>query len=293
MFLTICIPTYNRGKIIKRTLESLICQTDKDFETLVIDDGSADNTYECIKSYIDSCNLRYYWKENGGKHTALNMAIKQAKGKYIMILDSDDSLVPDCVETIKSITESNEFRKSKKYIGVIGKSLELKSKSVIGDKFDKKEISYIGLHFNNKKKSYGDCCECILTSVLKQYLWPEPEGTKFVPESYVFDKIGLKYELLTSNKVFKYVEYLEDGITKNAAIFKQNNFIGFMIYYVSTIENIFPNIKIPLKKQITIWWQYWNMVLLDKNNKGPRVKKITIVGYITKFLLPIFNSLKK
>lgn len=291
MFLTICIPTYNREKTLKRTLKSLVVQTDQDFEILVIDDGSEDETYNLIENNFNLSNLKYYRKENGGKHTALNMGIKNAKGQYFMILDSDDFLVPTCVEQLKQIVNSREYKLIQGCIGIIGKSKQIKSKRLIGDKFDKLVLSYIDLHFNNRK-NYGDCCECILTSIIRKYSWPEPKETRFVPEAYVFDKIGLKYKLFAVNKVFKYVEYLEDGITYNTLEFKRMNNIGFLYYYVFIIEDVIPKTKISKKKEIVIWWQYWNSVITDKRHKGPRVKQVSKVGYITKIFLPLLNFVK-
>ena len=90
--LTILTPTYNRGYIINKAYESLIKQSNKDFEWLVVDDGSNDNTEEIVKKFIeeDKIKIRYLHKENGGKHTALNVGINNAHGDLILILDSDD-----------------------------------------------------------------------------------------------------------------------------------------------------------------------------------------------------------
>ena len=91
---TILTPTYNRGYIIKKAYESLLNQTDKDFEWLVIDDGSSDNTEDIFKKIVSekAINVRYYKKKNCGKHTAINYGVSKAKGSYILILDSDDYL---------------------------------------------------------------------------------------------------------------------------------------------------------------------------------------------------------
>jgi glycosyltransferase involved in cell wall biosynthesis len=72
MYFSICIPTYNRAHTISRTLDSLVRQSYKDFEALVIDDGSKDNTEEVVEKYIGILSIKYIKKNNGGKHTALN-----------------------------------------------------------------------------------------------------------------------------------------------------------------------------------------------------------------------------
>ena len=103
--ITIITPSYNRAYIIGKAYESLIAQTSKDFEWLIIDDGSKDNTKEVVEEFIkeNKIKIRYYYKENGGKHTALNLGIKKAKGDYILILDSDDRLTPNAVARVLEV----------------------------------------------------------------------------------------------------------------------------------------------------------------------------------------------
>ena len=98
--ITILTPTYNREKTLKRAYESLLAQTNKDFEWIVVDDGSSDNTKSLIEGFINESKLdiRYIYKTNGGKHTALNVGTAEAKGELLLILDSDDYLSEDAIE---------------------------------------------------------------------------------------------------------------------------------------------------------------------------------------------------
>ena len=100
MYFTVCIPTYNRKEKLKLTLQSLERQSYKDFEVIVVDDGSIDNTKNFISEYIKNTplNLRYIYKSNGGKHTALNIGIESAGSKYFIILDSDDIFTDNCLQ---------------------------------------------------------------------------------------------------------------------------------------------------------------------------------------------------
>ena len=87
---TVVIPTYNREKVIRRALDSLVKQTYKNFEVIVGDDGSTDNTESVINEYMDQLNLSYYWMENfGGPARARNNSLERASGQYIAFLDSD------------------------------------------------------------------------------------------------------------------------------------------------------------------------------------------------------------
>lgn len=103
---SIIIPAYNAGKYIKQTVESVIGQTYKNIEIIVIDDGSKDKTAEIVKSFGDP-RVIYIFQENNGQSAARNAGIKIAKGKYISFLDSDDLFLPQKIERQVDFLESN------------------------------------------------------------------------------------------------------------------------------------------------------------------------------------------
>ncbi len=90
---SIIIPTYNDERYIKRALESILFQSFLDFEIIIIDDGSTDNTKEVLKSYIKDGVIKYIFQNNSGITIARNKGIKIAKGDYIAFLDSDDEWI--------------------------------------------------------------------------------------------------------------------------------------------------------------------------------------------------------
>jgi len=90
---SVVIPTFNRAHLIQDALESVFAQTYKDYEVVVVDDGSTDNTREVLKPYLH--RIRYVWQENQGVAAARNRGIFLAKGAYITFLDSDDKWVPE------------------------------------------------------------------------------------------------------------------------------------------------------------------------------------------------------
>ncbi len=101
--ITIVTATYNREQCLVECWKSLKAQTCTDFQWLIIDDGSTDNTKSVVDKFVvespELC-IDYVYKANGGKHTALNEAHKYIKGKYVMTLDSDDRLLPMAIELI-------------------------------------------------------------------------------------------------------------------------------------------------------------------------------------------------
>jgi glycosyltransferase involved in cell wall biosynthesis len=107
LLFSIIIPTYNRGLFIKQTIESVLFQTYSNFEIIIVDDGSTDNTEEIVMSLFDN-RITYYKKENGERAKARNFGAKKAKGDYINFLDSDDVLLPNHLdEAIKMISQYN------------------------------------------------------------------------------------------------------------------------------------------------------------------------------------------
>lgn len=105
---SIIIPTYNRGNIIKETINSVLNQTYQHFELLIIDDGSTDDTKKIVQSIKDN-RISYFWQENSGLPAkARNEGLKNAKGNYIAFLDSDDLWLPNKLEKQIKMFEKNE-----------------------------------------------------------------------------------------------------------------------------------------------------------------------------------------
>jgi glycosyltransferase involved in cell wall biosynthesis len=95
---SIVIPTYNRAGFIRKTIQSVLDQTFGDFEVIVVDDGSTDNTAEIVQSITDE-RLIYLRKDNAERAAARNLGTRHARGSYVTFLDSDDLLYPHHFET--------------------------------------------------------------------------------------------------------------------------------------------------------------------------------------------------
>lgn len=228
-FVTICTPTYNRGYTLSRLYDSLKNQTDFDFEWLVIDDGSIDNTEEIINNICkqkQDFSIRYYKKSNGGKHTAINKALDFAEGKMFFIVDSDDYLVEDAVESIKKW--ESEIKDSDDFSGVSGNRGYSRSE-IIGDSFKGEFIDATALE-RKKNNIIGDKAEVFYTEILKKYKFPEFDGEKFLTENVVWNKIAFDgYKMRWYNKIIYITEYLDDGLTAKYQFLLSNNPKGFAL----------------------------------------------------------------
>lgn len=207
-------PTYNRAYILKDAYDSLRTQSSFDFEWIIVDDGSTDETEEIVRAWMEekkNFSIVYKKQNNGGKHRAVNRGVLLAKYDYFLILDSDDSLANDAVETIHEWIAGIAGLKG--FAGIAG----LRGKADIAIEGTPQE-QYIDAT-NLERKKYGllgDIAEIYKTEILKKYPFPEFEGENFIRESAVWDRIakdGMKIRFYS--KIIYLCEYIEDGLTKN------------------------------------------------------------------------------
>lgn len=224
--ITVFTPAYNRAYTLNLCYESMLRQTSKDFKWLIVDDGSTDNTRELVNSWMKIDNgfdIEYIYKENGGMHTAHNVAYENINTELNMCIDSDDYLTDDAIEKILNFWKVN---KSEKYGGIIALDI-FRNGEVIGKMLpNKKSIAYNDYYeFGGK----GDKKVIYRTDVMKKYPpYPEYKDEKFVGLCYKYLLADQEYPLLILNEPVCVVEYLEDGSTNN--ILKQfiNNPKGYI-----------------------------------------------------------------
>lgn len=215
MRFTIFTPTYNRGYIIEKLYHSLQNQVFRDFEWIVIDDGSTDNTETLFEKFSEDnndFNIIYKKVANGGKHRAINIGTKIAKGELFFIVDSDDFLPSDSLKVIDEVEKTIDEAEKKEFAGICGQKGG--DSNAIGSTFDGEYIDATYLQ-TNEYNIHGDKSEVFYTDIIKKYPFPEFEGENFIPESTVWNKIGadgLKFRYF--NKVVYYCDYLPDGLTK-------------------------------------------------------------------------------
>ena len=210
--ITIFTPTFNRAYTLTKLYKSLLSQTDKNFEWLIIDDGSKDNTEELVQSFIDEKNIpiRYIKKENEGKHTAINIGSELAWGELFFIVDSDDYLTEDAIKNIKEDWE--KYKNINDICGIIYLR-EHKDKSIIGDKFEKDYILSNKINEVVYIKISGDKSEIVKTDIIKNYKFPKYKGEKFLGEDVLWLNLSRRYKFLFVNKAIYVTEYLEDGLS--------------------------------------------------------------------------------
>ena len=218
MMITVFTPTYNRVHLLKRLYESLILQTAYDFEWLVVDDESTDDTIaflEEIQSSNPPFQVRFFAQKHGGKHRAINLALEHAEGRYFFIVDSDDWLPEHAIEDI--IEWLRDIQGIPTLCGVAGQKA-LANGRPVGSSFDCGE--YVDASSLERKKLHieGDKAEVFDVGVMKAHPFPEFEGEYFVTEAVCWNAIAADgYKLRWHQKPIYYCEYLEDGLSKTGA----------------------------------------------------------------------------
>lgn len=242
--LTIITPTYNRADCLETCWDSLKAQTDKDFQWLIVDDGSTDGSSETVKWIrAEECEIQvdYLYKENGGKHTALNAAHPLIQGKYVVILDSDDRFVPEAVSSILRAWE--RFDKDTQVGRIIflkGYTVDepicyVKNENVPLDTLCEPRIGITG----------RDCCDTYRTELFLKHPFPVFEGERFIGEGAAFFDMELDSKGVYINKVIYLCDYREDGLTKAGRRMRLQNPLGGM-YNSKT----YMHPRIPLRRRI-------------------------------------------
>ena len=172
MMITVLTPSYNRGILLKDIYCSLIKQTFKDFEWIVIDDGSSDSTKDIVESLKEEgkINIVYVKKKNGGKHTALNRGVAIAKGELVLIVDSDDSLPSDSLFNINQ--QYLEIKNDSSIGGVCG-FMAHHNGTIIGTWTYPLSMDVSSIEIRYKYRFKGDMCEVFKTQVLREFPFPE------------------------------------------------------------------------------------------------------------------------
>ena len=218
--ITIFTPAYNRAHTLVRTYESLCRQTCKNFEWLIVDDGSSDNTKELVGTWLNEnrLTLRYIYKENGGLYTGYNTAYANIDTELCVCVDSDDYMPDDAVEKIVKRWTNRD--KCVEYCGIVGLDFNVANNKPIGGYFPENITS--GYYSDVKQR--GDTKEVMRTDLMKTVspmvgFPPEKDFNPF----YMIAQIVDKYPILVENSNLCWVEYQvgADSMSQGKAIYRQ------------------------------------------------------------------------
>lgn len=223
---TVFTPTYNRTDTLDRLYQSLIRQTDRDFEWLIVDDGSTDGTKGTVDGFIAEgrIRVRYVCQENGGKHRAYNRALELAEGTSFFCVDSDDWLCPDAVERIENTAFDSILIAYKE--DAKGKLLS-----------DRLPEGLDVVTFRDLRFAYGCRGEFSLvfrTAYARRYPFPIFSGERFMTEAVVYDRMRDGAKLLRT--ALTVCEYQADGLSDDVDALMKENPAGYCLYFMQQID---------------------------------------------------------
>lgn len=231
--ITVFTPTYNRKELLKRCYDSLLKQEYREFEWLIVDDGSEDDTKSEVDAWIKEgkIRIRYYYKENGGKMRAHNMGASLAEGELFVCLDSDDYLTNDALRLLEEAYQ--EAVASSEDSDKIGGVVAHKGRSatrLLGEKgFGKVKTSTLyGLYLSGFS---GETTLMYRTDILRRFPFPEIEGEKYVPEDYIYDKIDSVCVLAVLDRIVTVCEIVDNGYTDSVKRLRKNNPRAWQMYF--------------------------------------------------------------
>lgn len=254
--ITIFTPTYNRAYRLPDLYHSLQRQTCKEFEWLIVDDGSTDNTSILIEKWREeqSFQIRYFKQPNGGKHRAINRGVKEAKGEYFFIVDSDDCLTDDAVEQIVDLIP--QANANPQVCGMCFRCKNVKTSKILGIPFPEDGMLASSLEWVYKYKVGGDKSEVVNTEILRRYPFPEFKGENFVPEALIWNRIADSYRMICKNSGIYICEYLPDGLSMGFHRNLKRNPRGFGMFYRETMKRGI-SLKVTIKnmlRAVQCWW---------------------------------------
>lgn len=277
--LTIFTPTYNRGHLLETLYNSLINQTNLNFEWVIVDDGSSDNTHEIVNSFVNSSkiDITYFFQKNSGKHIAINKGLDLAKGIWFFIVDSDDYLLPYSIETIYNAIHENDtsflsgfaYRRGNKELNSIGGSFPGDQKQFISTMVDR----------TVKYKISGDMAEIFKTDLLRRCKFDEGINERFCAEGLMWNRTSrMGAKLLFIDKIIYICEYLPGGLTANSIANRRKSpkYASLVYKELSQLSGL------PLKYKFKALINYWRFAYFDDIGFGKKMHNLNynFLGFI-------------
>lgn len=270
--LVICVPTYNRSKLLDRLLKSI--PSIDDIVVSVCDDGSKDDTYEIIKKHQSRISIIYTYQQNRGRAAALRKSIINTKAKFVMIVDSDDYFEKTGIETILETI----YKYSSTSFFVFPIRILKNSTSRIISLNGIPKTNYISLRSDFGIKD--DLQEVISYQLLMNIMYEDPKDIRRIPTSYLWFKVSEQVDCLPVESFpVKVKEYSSDGMSANLLPLKVN----YPKYLVSMYEIALKN-----KQHKSVFYKFKYTILFYRysfHNKTFRLLKLRdfpfyLIGYI-------------
>lgn len=232
MILSVFTPAYNRAGLLRRVYQSIAGQDRTDLEWIVVDDGSTDDTAEVMGKLQggSSFPVIYLKKQNGGKHTAFNMALDHARGEYFLCVDSDDRLSDHAVSVI-----AEELPNMRQAAGLVAYKADAAG-HLLSDEFPRQIGRADLFQLSDRFGCRGEFSIVFKTAVVRQYRFPVFGGEKYLGESVLYDRMSGKSEFVLCPHVLTVCEYQKNGLSSMHLRLMKENPAGFCLYFMQRID---------------------------------------------------------
>jgi len=271
---SIVTPTFNRAKYLPRIYECLRQQNNIDFEWIIVDDGSSDNTKEIVESLIDrDVYIKYIYQENAGQLSARNTGTKNADSYILTKLDDDDLLCQGALEKVWNYFSIKTGKFQDNCVCLSG-LCQYETGEIVGKKFPDDYFVSDHIRYRQNKHIHGDKSEFYVTSIFKKYPFPVIQDEKNMPPHIVHERIARDYTTLYVNHVFAIKNFMEGGLSTQKYVYKYTK--GSELYHN---EASMPPFNLKLKIHHSSRY-----IFFAKKNKRKQIfksaknKKIFILG---------------
>jgi|GEM_PF-2155519 len=286
--ISILTPTFNRSKYLPRIYDCLCQQRDIDFEWIIVDDGSSDNTNSVVSSFKNIFPIKYIYQENRGQTSARNTGTEMANSFIMAKLDDDDLLCPDILKTAWNYFDVNTGLFENNCVCLSG-LFQFDNGDIVGEKFHRDYYISDHIRYRHNRPVHGDKFEFYVTELLKKYPFPVFLGEKNITPLIVHERIAREHKTLYVNHIFGVKYFYQGGLSTQTYSYKYP--LGSELYYNEA--SMFPfKIKLRIKHSS----RYIFFAKLNKKRKifyNAKNKWIYPIGLIRYYMIKLKMFLEK
>lgn len=284
VLLSICVPTYNRSQELNRLFNS-IPSRQEEIELIIVDDGSTDETKSLVNDYAQSCGISvvYDWQANSGRASALKRALSLVKGRYTMIMDSDDYFIDGAIERVLANIrrlEATPRPDQERLVASLVFGVRSVKAAVITDNLPlncSSQSNFISLRADHHVR--GDLKEVARTDLIQANLYDIDPGCRRVPTYLLWASVAQISDCVCIPEVVAVKEYLPGGMTDRILSLKTRNAIPMVRLYSLLSESQVYRSQLYRWKCRLLWGRYAHHAGKLKMNKSWQLFAL-LVGWI-------------
>ena len=304
--ITLFTPTFNRAYILETLYRSVQRQTFRDFEWIIMDDGSSDNTEELVRGWIEDNNdfpIRFYKVPNGGKCRAINRGLDLAEGELFFIMDSDDYLTDDSLETVVKWEATIAGKPG--YCGVAGNRGSSPTETpntrlwqMYGEGCQYiDEYAYCRYPEYTDKVIDGERAGVWYTEIHRKYKYPEFDGENFLTPCITWNRMAKDgYKIRIFDDIIWICEYRADGLTMQGNM----RFIKNPAGHGLSIREKADFLNYPMTEKIKMWYTFYcDHTFCDEKYRLTKAQCAEYIGaplpfiWLSAFIHDTSNAVKK